>query len=170
MTLSGAVASLVRAKARATYFRTSAFLVSSVSTNCTGISTDLIPRDRPYPVVHRLAVPVHERFLGATGLLAHWLVDRVTDAQLVGFRRPCAALMRSPVYCCVGHFSLLPRLPSGGVSSSAEAAGKSRLPRWLPTALWPTLFTGTWSGALGIVGVLGQRVDDHHAKRDDHHR
>jgi hypothetical protein len=29
------------------YFRTSALLVSSVSTNCTGISTDLIPK-RPF--------------------------------------------------------------------------------------------------------------------------
>ena len=39
----------------------------------------------PYSDVHRLVVPVHEHFLGATDLLAHGIVDRVTGAPL-GFR------------------------------------------------------------------------------------
>jgi hypothetical protein len=39
----------------------------------------------PYPDVHRLAVPVHEHFLGATDPLAHGIVDSVTGAPL-GFR------------------------------------------------------------------------------------
>jgi hypothetical protein len=33
----------------------------------------------------------------------------------------------------------------------------------------PTPCTGGRSGALGVIGVLGERVDNHHAKRDDYY-
>src|SRR5215204_1116681 len=90
----------------------------------------------PYPDVHRLALPVHEHFLGATDLLAHGIVDRITGAPL-GFLLPCAARTRSPVHCCLGHFLPLSRWLGGGMSGRAEAGGKSRPLRSLPTVPHP---------------------------------
>jgi hypothetical protein len=58
-------------------------------------------------------------------------------------------------------------------SKRAELPSASRLPTVLghqwnsPVARAP--YTRTKSG-VDVVGVLGERVDDHYAKRDDHHR
>jgi hypothetical protein len=69
---------------RDSYFRRRVFLFSSVSTNCTGISADFIPK-RPirtltYP--GSPAVPIHKHLFRATDLLTHGIVDCVTGALL----------------------------------------------------------------------------------------
>ena len=132
-----------------------------------------LAKANPYPDVHRIAIPVHEHFLGATELLAHGIVDRVTDAPL-GLRRPCAARTRSLLHCCLVHFFLLSRLPGSGMSGRGEAGGLSA--RFGDSQGFFTLRAGrqptsqTGSRALDVVGVLGKPIDDHHAKRYDHHR
>src|SRR5215208_432487 len=90
-----------------------------------------------HPDVDRLAVGVREYPLDNTDLLPHRIVDRVTST-VVGCRRSCPAHVGWRVYCCFGHFVLLSRRPGGGTSGSAEAGGKPRPLRWLPTTSWST--------------------------------
>src|SRR5215212_6777882 len=90
----------------------------------------------PHPDVFGFFVPVHEHFLRPPDLLPQRIVDRVTSAPL-GCRRYCIVTLGLLVYCCIGHFWLLSRWPSGGVSSRAEAGGKSCPLRGLPTVRLP---------------------------------
>ena len=109
------------------YFRTRVLFFSSVSTNCTGISTDLSKEEaNAYPDVHRLAVQVHEHLLSPTNLLTQGIVDRVTGAP------PWMPLTLAPldgVACLLPRRALLyllSRWPGGGVSGRAEADGIPR--------------------------------------------
>jgi hypothetical protein len=157
----------------ASYFSTRVSLSSSVSTNCRDQHRPRPEVAYPYSHVHRLALTVGEHLLGDPDLLAHGIVDRVPGAPL--FSADLALLARDRLSTTASGTSLLSRWPGGGVSGREEAGGKARPLRWFPTVRLPGNGLAdnaprTGSRALAVVGVLGKRVDNHRAQRDDHHR